>query len=59
MADKLKAYGLPEADTDHVIDVLNQCEMARFTPTHSDAEIAGLYDEAVAAIKNIEDVRKR
>lgn len=59
VADKLKAYGLPEADTDHVIDVLNQCEMARFTPTHSDAEIAGLYDEAVAAIKNIEDVRKR
>ncbi len=59
VSDRLKAYGLSETDTDHVIDVLNQCEMARFTPTHSEAEIAGLYDEAAAAIRNIEDVRKR
>lgn len=58
VAEKLRAYGLPEEATERVIDVLDQCEMARFTPDHSDAEIAGLYDQATAAIKNIEDVKK-
>ncbi|MCM1067295.1 MAG: BatD family protein [Muribaculaceae bacterium] len=58
VAEKLRAYGLPDDATDRVLDVLDQCEMARFTPAHSDAEIAGLYDQATAAIKNIEDVKK-
>ncbi len=57
--EKLTAYGLGHEDTAKVLDVLDQCEMARFTPQHSDAEVAGLYDEAAAAIKNIEDVKKR
>lgn len=59
VAEKLHAYGLSDADTDNVLRVLDECEMARFTPQHSDAEIASLYDSASAAIKNIEDVKKR
>lgn len=59
VAEKLRAYGLSEEGTDNVLRVLDECEMARFTPQHSDAEIASLYDSASAAIKNIEDVKKR
>ncbi len=58
VADKLEAYGLPAADTDKVLTVLDECEMARFTPSHSDAEVATLYDQAVATVKSIEDVKK-
>lgn len=56
--EKLHAYGLSDEATNQMLDVLDQCEMARFTPSHSDAEMAGLYDKAAAAIKNIEDVKK-
>lgn len=59
VAEKLSAYGLDAAATQNVIEVLDSCEMARFTPDHSDAEVAELYKNATAAIKNIEDVKKR
>ncbi len=58
VAEKLHAYGLSESDTARVLDVLDECEMARFTPQHSEAEVADLYNKATAAIKNIEDVKK-
>ncbi len=58
VAGKLTAYGLSHADTDRMLDVLDQCEMARFTPSHSDDEIARLYAQASAAIKSVEDVKK-
>lgn len=58
VADKLEAYGLSTADTDKVLKVLDECEMARFTPAHSDAEVATLYEQAEAAVKSIEDVKK-
>lgn len=57
VAEKLRGYGLSEEDTERIIEVLDQCEMARFTPSHSDAEVAELYNNATAAIKNIEDVK--
>lgn len=58
VAEKLGEYGLAEKDISGVLDVLDDCEMARFTPAHSDAEMAQLYSKASAAIKNIEDVKK-
>ncbi len=57
--EKLTAYGLDEKGTSEVLDVLDRCEMARFTPDHTDSEVAGLYTEASNAIKNIEDVKRR
>ena len=59
VADKLRAYGLSDDAANGVLRVLDECEMARFTPQHSEDEIANLYDSASAAIKNIEDVKKR
>ena len=59
VAEKLQAYGLNEQQTSEMLDVLDSCEMARFTPNHSDDEMSKLYSQASAAIKNIEDVKKR
>ncbi|MDO4320398.1 MAG: BatD family protein [Bacteroidales bacterium] len=54
---KLTAYGAAPETADNVVEVLNECEMARFTPSSSDAAMSEVYDRAVAAIKAIEDVK--
>lgn len=58
IASQLENYGASAQTTEELLSVLDECEMARFTPHHSDQEVAKLYDEAVAAIKNLEDVKK-
>lgn len=58
IASQLENYGASAQTTEELLFVLDECEMARFTPHHSDQEVAKLYDEAVAAIKNLEDVKK-
>lgn len=58
VAQKLTEYGVPENDTNRILDVLDQCEMARFTPS-SDQQISEIYSQATEAIKAIEDIKKR
>ncbi len=57
VAGKLSDYGLSSEAIDEVLHVLDECEMARFTPNHSEQEMAQLYSNAVDTIKNIEDVK--
>ncbi len=59
IAQKLQDFGAGTEDIDNIIDVLDQCEMARFTPSHTDSEVSDLYGRAGAAIKGLEDVKKR
>jgi len=58
VADKLTAYGLSNDATVEVLDVLDRCEMARFTPNESETEASDIYSKAERAIKSIEDVKK-
>ncbi len=58
ISSKLEAYGLAEDKIKDVVDVLDQCEMARFTPTHSDDEVAELYSKASQAINSIESKKR-
>lgn len=58
VAEKLGAYGLNAQATEQVLDVLDRCEMARFTPNDSDTEAADMYRKAEAAINSIEEVKK-
>lgn len=58
IASQLENYGASQQTVESVLSVLDECEMARFTPNHSDQEVAKLYDEAVAAIRSLEDVKK-
>lgn len=60
IADKLTTYGAAPQDVQAVIDVLNDCEMARFTPTAADeSAMRDIYNRAASAIKAIEDVKTK
>lgn len=59
VAAKLEAYGLSADQAAGVLEVLDRCEMARFTPTHSDDEVAQIYQMAQEAVNSIENVNKR
>ena len=58
IASQLTEYGLDTEAVDGTITVLDECEMARFTPQHSDSEMQSLYEKSVAVIKSIENVKK-
>lgn len=57
ISEKLTARGVPEDIVTEVINVLNDCEMARFTPSGSDEAMAEVYARATAAVKAIENVK--
>lgn len=59
IANQLADYGVDAAGTDNVIAILDECEMARFTPMHSDTDMSQLYDKVVNAVKSIENVKKQ
>lgn len=54
---QLAAKGLPAEGIEDTIEVLDQCEMARFTPQHSDDEMSTILQKAEAAIKAIENAK--
>lgn len=58
IGERLQAYGLGTDATASILDLLDTCEMARFTPDHSEAEVSRLYSQAEAAIKTVEDVKR-
>lgn len=58
IASQLESYGASEQLTNDVLEVLDECEMARFTPNHSDQEVVRLYEKAVSAIRGLEDLKK-
>lgn len=53
----LLELGCTEEEVHETIDILDQCEMARFTP-HTEAQMSQLYDQAVATINQIESTKK-
>lgn len=58
IAEKLRDYGVDESTITDIISILDECEMARFTPQHDNAEMSDLYNKAAEAIKQIEDTKR-
>ncbi len=58
IAGRLTDYGLTQERTDDILDVLDRCEMARFTPAGSDQEMADIYSKASDAVAAVENVKK-
>lgn len=58
VSSKLEEFGLDSEKTQQVLNVLDECEMARFTPAHSDDEVSRIYKEACESINSIESVKK-
>lgn len=59
ISEKLLTAGVSQELVDQTIKVLDECEMARFTPQHSDSEITSLYDEAEKTISELDAVKRR
>ncbi len=57
IAERLMVYGADAELTNRIISILDDCEMARFTPAHSDTEISSLYNTATDVINAIESVK--
>lgn len=55
----LLADGADTALTDRVTAVLDECEMARYTPQLSPEEAGRTYDEATALINSIENLKRK
>ncbi len=57
--ERLSNYGASDDAVNQVIEVLNECEMARFTPSQSDDAMNDIYNRASSAIKAIEDIKTK
>ncbi len=58
--EKLLGNGIDESLTDRTINILDQCEMARFTPgSSSPSHLKELFDESSAVIKAVENTKKQ
>ncbi len=56
--NELIAYGADKNLTDILIEVLDECEMARYSPAQSNEQIEGLYAKATNAINIMENVKR-
>ena len=55
ISEKLTEKGVTPETADRLIGVLDQCEMARYTPdASSDASVEALYNEATSTINELE-----
>lgn len=54
---QLEENSVPEDVTASIINVLDTCEMARYTPSDNPSQIASVYDQATDAIKALERVK--
>ena len=53
--ETLLSCGVTQENADKVIEVLDQCEMARYTPdSSSEASVEALYEEATRTINSLE-----
>lgn len=58
IASQLKDYAVSDDGINNIIGILDECEMARFTPMHSDTDMSHLYEKVVSAVNSIENVKK-
>lgn len=56
---ELTSYGAPQQLIDSIIEVLDECEMARYTPQKSDAQVEKLYNTTSAVMNEMEDINSK
>lgn len=57
IADALAGITASPELISEVINILDQCEMARFTPSHSESEMATLFSQASSVIDRLEHLK--
>ncbi|MCM1483383.1 MAG: BatD family protein [Muribaculaceae bacterium] len=59
VAAELTSYGATEDTVNDMIDVLDECEMARYTPSATPEQAERIYDKASQAINALENVKRQ
>lgn len=57
--DKLAQHQISEQYTADLFDLLDNCEMALYTPNHNNSKMQGTYEQAVQVISKLEDELQR
>lgn len=55
---ELLGFGASQETTDTIISVLDDCEMARYSPVSSQDQIELLYDKAASSINSLENLKR-
>ncbi len=58
IAQELSAYGAPESLSASFIDIIDECEMARYTPDKSNEQIEKLFASASSAMNEMEGIKR-
>jgi hypothetical protein len=59
IAGQLENFGAPQQLIDRFIAIIDDCEMARYSPARSNEQIEQLYNEASSAMNEMESIRKK
>ena len=59
VSGELEAYGANETLRNRVINILDECEMARYTPERTPEQARKLYDEASDVIGSLSSLRRK
>ena len=59
ISQQLSDIGAQQATINSVIDIIDQCEMARFTPVQSENEMDNVYNEAINTVKQLENIKSK
>lgn len=59
VSERLAERGMSQADIDRIIDILDECEMARYTPDATQHTPAEIYDETSRAMDTLESLKKK
>ncbi len=58
IAAQLSEYGAPQQLADSLINIIDECEMARYSPAKSDEQLESLYKEASQAMNEMESIKR-
>ncbi len=58
ISSELSQYGAPDHLIDKIIELLNECEMARYSPAKSDEQISNLYNMTSQTINELEGIKR-
>ena len=56
---ELGLYGAPQSLIDKIIDILDECEMARYTPQKSDNQAENIYNMTTDVMNEMENIKSK
>lgn len=59
VSEELLAYGAPDDTISHVISILDDCEMARYTPENSQQPMEVLYNNAYNVMNELQNIKRK